>query len=329
MRDLPLWARAATAGLAVFASWWLVETAAIQSIVGLSVVWLGVGVVAASALRGMHVPLGLWPESATRTRFSPVWVIAAGAVVGVLLVFSRPASAPDLFLKLDRGRYALVIIGGLAWGFSLAFVKQQRFVPWYGVAIIAGLAPAGIELWAAGAFQSELCWYGAGNCRAGIAQVLAFSLAVITPSALVTVDLAFRRVLLGRLPGAGVLLVIAAALFAALWRVVLGLDAVTVVSASWWAGAAAIAGAIYALSGSLLVSSLYVGVLEGAALAAHLGSAARGWQTMGLGDWSTPALATQASIVVLLLLLVWRRNGLLGGMGKSAPPEAPAAVAED
>lgn len=333
-RDLPFVWRGAAVAFAIFASWWLTTTDVALNAVGESIAPIGLGVVAALVLRGMNAPLGIWPAGDARERFVPGWVIGAGAVVGGLVVAANPARSADLVPWLDRGRYALVIAGGLAWGYALAFVRQRRFVPWFGAAALLALVPALLEVGLRRGGET-LCWMsGVGpECATGVLQAGAFGLSVVAPSALVTTEIAFRRLVLGRTAGAGMLLVLASALSMAAWYAAVSPEWPPWASLLWWLAAGAAAAALYALSGSLLVSALYVAVLEAGALALHGGAVARAGAGAG---WSSAGLIGHGATALALASIVWHRYGWRAGLavvdeaaddvGVTPPQEAVGAT---
>lgn len=309
-RDLPLWARGAAAALVLFASWWLVHSPALSTAVGASAGWIGAGVVAAFALRGMHLPLGLWPEGPMRTVFRPGWVIGTSGVFAVLVLLAHPATSPPLASWFDRGAYALVVIGVVGWGFAVAFVEQRPFAAWFIAAGVAALVPAAAALFAGAGTQA--CWFATDAsqvpCVAGVVQAAAFTGAVITAAAFVTSELAFRRLLLGRAAGAGLILVLASAVVAALWQVVLDPSAVDGMRLAWWAGGGLAAGSLYARSGSLVVSSLYMGLLAAGDAAVRYGT------SVPDQGHDTPMLSVHLAAALVLAALVVRRNGVFAGL---------------
>lgn len=317
-RDLPLWARAAAALLVVFASWWLVRTSVIRTVIGPSVAWIGTGVVAAFVLRGMHLPLGLWPDGPVRPRFRPAWVIGTTLVFAALVVLGNPATAAPLGETLDPGLYAVVIIGVAGWSFAVAFVEQRQFVPWLIAAVALAAAPALAAM--AGGAVSTACVFAMDAadvpCAAGMVQAAAFTTAAVTAAAFVSHELAFRRMILGRSRGAGLVLVVGSAAAAVAWEVALHSGHLSAGDTAWWAAAGLSAGALYACSGSLLVSSLYTGLLAG-------GDAAVRYGTIGLAERGGSMLAVHVVAALVLAGIVVQRNGLQSGLSTGPAGEEP------
>ena len=318
-RELPLWARAVAAALLLFASWWLLETETLRGLMGYAIAPLSLGVVAAFILRGMHLPLGLWPNGPWRERFSIGTVVVVAAVFAVLILAARPYRLPELAAALEPGMAVIIVAGVVAWGFAWAFVHQRRFLPWYGAAAAAALMPFLLAVFAvlvrAGPGFCVLSTVGpeGATCGATIIEALVFLTAVGSAAALVTTELAFRRLLVGHPDRAGLVLVLGAALIASLWSLLVAVDS-RLFEAPWWlAGLAATgAGSLYVLSGSLLVSALYSGLVFAGFEALRVATpTVEGAQGAVVG-WEY--LAAHAIAVVLLCLLVARRKGILRGI---------------
>jgi hypothetical protein len=311
-RDLPLWARGVVGGLLVIASWWVLGTGAAQHLAGESVAILMLGVVSASSLRGMHVPLGLWPDGPWRTRFSLGIVVAVAVAFASVMVLADPET-PALLAWIDRGVFILVAVGVGVWGFAWAFVRQRPAAWWYGIATAAGVAPLLAGVVEIAAAPGGLCLLGADqvrNCSGGAVRVFGFLLPVYAALSLVTIDVTFRRLLVGWPDRADAVLVTASALLFGLWVAVVGLD-VPIVAIPWWVGAlgAATAGALYALSGSLLVASYFTGLLFAAHMALRVARPGGELSVVAVSGWGYgAALAGVAAVTVGMLV---RRRGLV------------------
>lgn len=304
-RDLPLWARGAAGALLIFAAWWLVSTAAIRATVGPSVALVSLGVVAAFILRGMHVPLDLWPRGPWRGVMPPGGVLATGLGFAAVIVLMRPPELSPLLRLLDGGVYVLVPAGAVAWGVALALVRQRSYLPWYGGAAAAALAPLVLSLvWGGGDPATPV----SGVAWAASLRTLVFAATVGAAAGLVTEELALRRLLIGQPADAGLAVVVLAGVVAAAWHAVVGTalhgGGLPPVWVSVAAGSFA-AGALYVLSGSLLVSALCNALVFGGAMALEVARPAL-----------QPAvtLVPQVAVALLLLGLVARRNGLLRGL---------------
>jgi hypothetical protein len=298
-RDPPLWTRGVAAVLMIVASWWLRETDALRDAVGESIALLALAVVSASILRGMHLPLGLWPEGPWRERFARSVVVGAAVVFGVLVV----ALAPDKAIpqtSIDAGMAALVTAGVVAWGFALGLVRQRRYLVWYALAVAAAAAPligavVGGAVWTAGSWRS-----------------FGFLAAVGASSSLISLELAFRRLMIGQPDRAGLVLVLLGALPVAAWAL-LAAPLLPGFAASPWLilGAGAGAGCLYVLSGSLLVSSLYTGVLFASLGALTLAVPADAAGAIPTGWWFA---AVHGVVVAALSVVILHRRGLFAGL---------------
>lgn len=311
--DVPLWLRVPAAGLGLAAAWWLRRTEAIVGVVGDSVAPLALGVVSGFVLKGLTLPLGIWPNGPWRKSFSVGLVVLVAVAFGLLFVVFDPFPSSD-WAPFDTGLYAIVVAGVVAWGFAWAIVEQRRFLPWLAIAGLAALVP-----WVVGvlgligggtgecALPDEMADLG---CRLVLLRAFGFFAVAGTAAALVTVELAFRRLIVGHPDRSGVVLVLIGAGAAVGWAFAMGEGTVLFSGPAWWhVGIGAVsAGAIYVLSGSLLAGAVYTGVYFG-------GLRAIGWSGIGvpvLFEWSF--LAAHGVVAAALLLVVWRRKGVLAGL---------------
>lgn len=324
-RDLPIWARGASALLLLFASWWLVNTEALRGVVGDSIAPLSLGIVAASILRGMGLPLGLWPSGPWRKAFAIRLVPVVALVFAIVIVLARASASVELLARLDRGTYVTVITGVVAWGFVWALVKQGPFLQWYALAAAAAVVPIVVALvlarlqdggWPDFCFLSTREPSGATLCEISVARGFLFLVAVDAATALVTVELAFRRLLIGLPRQAGLALILGAAAITGVWSALIvgGLPGITL---PWWLAivGAVGAGCLYVLSGSLLVSGLYTALLSSSYYALDYGDPSFGDVASSLFDIGGGVAVVHVVIVVAFGALVVRRNGLLGGIG--------------
>lgn len=311
-RDLPLWARGLAGFLLVIASWWVLGTSASRTLVGASFAIAMLGVVSASSLRGMHVPLGLWPDGPWRSRFSVSIVVAVAIVFASVMVLADPGT-PALRAWFDRGAFFLVAVGVVVWGFAWAFVRQRQALAWYGIATGAGAIPLLVGLVESAGTPAGLCLLAADpirGCSGGALRVLGFLLPVYTAVSLVTIDVTFRRLLVGWPDRADAVLVIASALLFGLWVHLVGVD-VPIVAIPWWVGVlgAGTAGSLYALSGSLLVASYFTGLLFAVEMALRVARPGGELAVMAVSGWGYGAALTGVAVVTIGMLV--RRRGLV------------------
>ena len=311
-RDLPLWARGLAGLLLVMASWWVLGTSASRALVGESFAIVMLGVVSASSLRGMHVPLGLWPDGPWRSRFSVSIVVAVAIVFASVMVLADPGT-PALREWFDRGVFFLVAVGVVVWGFAWAFVPQRQAVRWYGIATVAGVIPLLVGMVESAGTPAGLCLLAADpirGCSGGALRVLGFLLPVYTAVSLITIDVTFRRLLVGWPDRADAVLVIASALLFGLWLHVVGVD-VPIVAIPWWVGVfgAGTAGALYALSGSLLVASYFTGLLFAVDMALRV--ARPGGELSVVAVSGGGYVAALVGITVVMISMLIRRRGIV------------------
>jgi len=310
-RDLPLWARGLVGALVFGAPAWMLHIEVLRSAAGSSVALVALGIVSASSLGGMHVPLGLWPEGPWRTRFSVGVVVGVASAFAIVMVGADP-TAPDVLALVDRGAFTLVVVGVVGWGLAWAFVRQRVATGWYGVATAAGVLPFLVGIVELAAAPDGVCLFGvdaADGCSVPTVRTFLFLLPMYAAISLVTLDLTFRRFMIGWPDRADAVLVLASALVCGLWVLAVGSD-VPLVATPWWIAvlAAASAGAVYVLSGSLLVASYLTGLVYAATMALRVarpgGSLA---DVTGPGPVYGAALAVSAAALVGLLI---RRRGL-------------------
>lgn len=335
-RDPPLWARGLASGLLLFASWWLLNTEAIRSIVGDSIGALCLGVIAASLLRGMHLPFALWPSGPWRKRFSVPAVVSTGAVIATMIMVSRASGSSVLAARLDLGTGIAVVVGAVGLGFGIGFVKQGRYLIWYGIALVLALAPLAGELAIGSAnsadISSGLCFFSPdrgqvaeeswNGCTVALVPALVFLTAIGAAMKVVTEEIAFRRMLIGIAPGAGLLSILGSAVVALLWYVLLSRSGVggTGVILLGTLGAVC-AGCIFVLSKSLPVSALFSAVYTAGYWSLTLARADDG-ATTEIGP-ATPAMVIAASAVTAALAaVIFKRNGFLGNLREAASTDA-------
>ncbi len=323
-RDLPLWARGVAVPLLLFASWWLENTESLRAVVGDSIAWLSLGIVAASILRGLGLPLALWPLGPWRKEFLMPVVLVLAVVFGAVIVAARPSPSGDLVARLDRGAFLTIIAGVLVWGFAWALVRQRSFVPWFGLAVGAAVIPVVVALVVLrlrdGAW-SDLCWFSAGGsseesrCEISVVRGFAFLAVTGVATALVTVELAFRRLLLGQSKRVGLALILGAAGVATAWFVLVVAGLSEFPWPLWLSVISSVgAGCFYVLSGSLLVSSLYTALLSGSYQALVYGDSTLGEVAGAMFSLGGVLSILSTAIVVALSVLVVRRNGLVRGI---------------
>lgn len=300
-RDLPLWARGVVGGLLVVTSWWLLSAEGIRGLVGSSVGVAVLGIVSASSLRGMHLPLGLWPDGPWRARFSVGIVVSVAVVFGGLMVLADP-QAPSALELIDPGAFAMVVLGVVIWGFTWSLVLQRPFVSWYAVATMLGLAPFFTGVLTKGLADPDgLCLLmvdTAAGCEGATLRVVGFLTATYAALGLVTIEITFRRLLIGGPKHANAVLIAASAVLFTVWTILVGPDA-PLAAVPWWLAlcGAVTAGTLYALGGSLLVSSLYTALIY----ASYLGVLA-----------GRPEAATAGVGVPFIAAIVLTATGMLG-----------------
>jgi len=316
----------------LFASWWLLATQALVDFVGASIAAVGLGVIGASILRGLHLPLRLWPDGPWRGTFSSLAVVGSGVVVAALVWLSNAGMYPSLHDMLDPGTGLAVVAGTLAWGFAVALVRQRSYWRWFGLALAAGLGPYLVALLVMGGSHTGICFISARavepdgtetlRCAAPVLPSLLYVAALGTAMMLVTEEVAFRRVLLGGSGRTGAVSVIAAAIVAFLWYGLVARAGEAGITLAVLGGVGALgAGSLYVLSRSLLVSALYSGSFTAGYWALTYGRAVPDALPIG-PTVHTSAWLVMVVVVGILLVSVYRRHGLTGDLLEAAEPDA-------
>jgi hypothetical protein len=248
-------------------------------------------------------------------------VAAVALVFGLLIVAARPGPSSEVSRWLERGNALVVVVGVAAWGFGWAFVRQRTYLPWYGVAAGAALVPwllalAGLLLRRGG---DAVCLLRTGSaagtpaCDASAVGALVFLSAMGAAAALVTTELAFRRLLIGHPDRAGLALIVGAAAVATGWWLLVASGSQMFAAAWWLAGLSALgAGCLYVLSGSLLVSGLYYAVVIAGSDALRYATPVTEGAPVGIGGWEFGVAHLVA--VITLVFLVARQKGVLRGL---------------
>ncbi len=331
-RNMPLWSRGLALILLLFAAWWLLATDVLRDTIGDSVGLLGLGVISVSILRGMHLRLGIWPEGPWRKKFASAMVLVPAVVLAALILLFGNGAAPALLGGVDAGTAVLAVVGAVFWGYSIAFVKQRPFLEWFGLAAALALVPLLVQLISSvgsGGFcvltsTVEGAEGSATGCQAALLPSFAFMFAVGAPVMLVTEELAFRRIMIGESGEAGIVPILAAAAAVVAW---MGLMAMTGVGAGplvlWGGLGAIIAGSLYVLSRSLLVSACFNAAFIGGYWAVHLSRRLSGSDPSSMVGVAPGAAVTAAAAGLMLGYFVYRRNGVVGDMLSGESEHAP------
>lgn len=322
LRDPPLWARGVAAGLLLFASWWLLNTESIRVVIGDSIGALCLGVIAASILQGMHLPLGIWPEGPWRKQFSVPAVVGTSVLLAAMILVAKIAVLDAVVSNVDWGTGIIVVTGAVGLGFAAGFVRQRRYLAWYGYALLLGILPfishVTIDLLSANGGAGPLCYFSVPeneiDCNLALVPSLVFLTSINVAGKLVTEEIAFRRLLIGVAVRSGLLSVILSCVVAFCWYQLLSYsgigDAGTVILGTLGALSA---GAIYVLSRSLVVSALFSAVY--AASHASLSIAATSLDAPFDTDARSIAFwGTTFGLSVVLATLVARKNGFFGNL---------------
>ena len=276
---------------------------------GGSVVELSAGVIGAAVALGMKVPIGLWPRAPRRARFSPVTGVGAG-VAAAVVVFLGGSDLAEQFLHTGRVAVPLALGGVGAWAVAIGSVRQRPFARWYAIALGVTVGPVAAAVVAAAGVGQLAPVSIMTTLRVGMALAV-----LVGGTALITQELAFRRLLIGQSGEAGLALVLLGGLAYGLWRATLPLP-----EAGWgWVivggvSTGIVLGALYTLSRSLLVAAAAYGIQAGLLGGLRTTSSAVVGET-GLGAvfW-TVYLIANAVVAVAFAQVLYRRNGWWAGL---------------
>lgn len=306
-RDLPVWARVGTALLVLVGSWFATRSDLILRWVGDAVLPVTAGIIAISVLLGMRLPLDLWPSQPQRPRFSVLAAVAVSLVFGGMILISGPVGAASEFLdSAGPGAQLAVVAGGVGWALGWGHTQQSPFSRWYGLALALGLLPI-----AAGVLWLVIRDGGVPSFEVSVLlRETAFFLTVGTCAALLTQELAFRRLLIGQSGDAGLLAVVLSAAIFGVWHAVAPAEQGELSRAVITATVEGLVlGSVYLLSRSLLVPALLHGVSVGVSRGLQFSAGPE----VSLGDRMWVAETVTATAVALVLgIIVARRSGLFG-----------------
>jgi hypothetical protein len=230
-------------------------------------------------------------------------VVLVAVVFSALMVIADPRSE-DVLRQVDRGVFFLTVTGVVCWGVVWSLVRQRGVAGWLGMATAAGLAPFIVGLLESGAaVDGGLCLFGhdaARGCAGSTMRAIGFLLPTYAAMSLITIELTFRRLLIGTPAYAETPTVIASGLLFAAWTALVGVD-VPLFAVPWWTAllGALSAGVLYVLGGSLLVSSLFTGLLYA------------GYFSLGVGATEEAAAMPSPAYTVALALVTLALVGLL------------------
>ena len=312
-RDVPLWARTIGSVLVIVASWWVVHTDGVTAVMGSSIGIVAIGVVAVSIVRGLGAPLGVWPAGDYRRRYLPWAVIVTALVFAVPIGMAGVDEWPAIASLVDGALWLSIIVGVVTWGYIVAVVPQRSFIGWYLAACLLAMVPVVAEV-VFGTVQGG-CLVGAVDaveaCGVGAVRAALLFVPAWIASALVTVELGFRRLLIGDPTRSGALVVAGAAGVTGLWGWVVGPAIPTVGADALTFGAVAlVAGCVFVLSRSLLVSAVFTGTALGTGLSIEVTRAQA--EALGQSSLLSAPWIWHATIGGGLLLWVGRHRGWIG-----------------
>ncbi len=317
-RDLPLWARAAAVVLVWIAAWYIPRSESLAATVGFSSLELSAGVVAVSLLLGMRLPLDLWPQQPERDKFSLPLAIAPAAVMGAVILLARSSQVPAVLAETDRGLLVAIVAGGTVWALAWGRIQQRIYFRWYGVAAAVAVLPLLARMVVVASQPAgwpDIQWVT-------FVQLAAFFFVVGSTAALVTQELAFRRILIGQAGDAGLAIVLIAAVAFGVWHA----WAPDLAGGMFTAGVngtlhGVVLGSLYSLSRSLLVPAVYQGASTAGMRAFDLGTVAPEGVT-AIGGPTTIGMVVTGIVAAIFAYHVNRRSGFMGLLTRRPVPDA-------
>jgi hypothetical protein len=318
LRDLPVWSRGVAALLVLIAGWYVPRAEGLVTAVGYSALEVSAGVVAVSLLLGMRLPFDLWPQQPERERFSIPLAVLVAAVMGGLILASRPSGVTADLATTNRGLLVMIVAGGTVWAVGWGRIRQRAFARWYAVAGVAALVPVVVRV-AAVMLQDRVL---PAIHLTTFVQVGGFFFVAAAAGALVTQELAFRRLLIGQAGDAGLAVVLIAAVVFGCWLAVVPEPPGGVLQAGV-SGAlhGVVLGSLYTLSRSLLVPAVYHGVSASGIRAFDLAAIPTEGAT-GVTDVVGVGMVATGIVGAILAYHVYRQSGFLGLLTRRRLPDA-------
>ena len=319
LRDLPLWARGTAVLLVWIAAWYVPRSESLAGMVGFSSLEVSAGVVAVSLLLGMRLPLDLWPQQPKRDEFSLSWAITHAAVIGAVILLARSSEVPSVLAETDRGLLVAIVAGGTVWALAWGQIRQRIYFRWYGVAAAVAVLPLLARMVAV---ASQPAGWPAIQWVTFV-QLAAFFFVVGSAAALVTQELAFRRIMVGQAGDAGLAVVLIAAVAFGVWHA-LAPDPTGGMLAAGLNGTlhGVVLGSLYSLSRSLLVPAVYHGASTAGIRALDLGTIAPEGLT-ATGGPTTVGMVVTGIVAAIFAYHVNRRSGFMGLLTRRPVPDAP------
>ncbi len=317
-RDLPLWARAAAVLLVWIAAWYVPRSESLATAGGFSSLEVSAGVIAVSLLLGMRLPLDLWPQHPERAGFSLPFAIVLATVMGGLIVLARSSGILTDFAQTDRGLLVAIVVGGTVWALAWGRIQQRIYFRWYGIAAAVALLPLIARLVAVA--LDPVGWPTIHWMT--FIQLPAFFFVAGSAAALVTQELAFRRIVIGQAGDAGLAVVLIAAVAFGVWRAAVPDPAGGILAAGLSSTLhGVVLGSLYSLSRSLLVPAVYQGASTAGMRAFDLGTVAPEGVT-AIGGPTTIGMVVTGIVAAIFAYHVNRRSGFMGLLTRRPVPDA-------
>ncbi len=328
-RDLPVWARGVTASLLILGGWFSARSELLSSFLGQSVVEISAGVMAFSILLGMRLPVDLWPQAVTRQRFSIAATLLTSLVFGALIVLAGSTGIPRLFWESERTALAVVVMGGTAFAVGWGRTRQAPYGRWYAIAALCAVLPVALGMLGL-AVRGEVH----GFDITVFVKSVGFFAFFAASGALVTQELAFRRLLVGQSGDAGLLVVLIGALVFGAWHAVIPHDGALLQTVGLATLNGVVLGSLYILSRSLLVPAVFHGLQNGVVKASHAAVTADSGEMLSANALWIPMMLVTVITACFLAVSVSRRTGFLGSLWVSsavglAPTDDDAPVGPD
>jgi membrane protease YdiL (CAAX protease family) len=255
----------------------------------------------------MRLPVDLWPQQANRPRFSFPAALLTSFVLGALIVLAKTTEIPRIFWENERIALGVVVLGGAVVAVGWGRTRQAPYARWYAIAALCAVLPVALGMLGL-AVRGEVQGFDVSIFVKSVGFLGFFSAA----GALVTQEVAFRRLLVGQSGDAGLLVVLVSALVFGAWHAVIPHDGALIPTVLLATLNGVVLGSLYLLSRSLLIPAFFHGLQNGMVKGYYAAVAAESGEVLSAGVLWIPMILVTLLTACLLAISAARRTGFLG-----------------